>query len=126
MAPTDSIPITALTRLRSGGLELLFPARKLPLSLPCLPPPTLSDLIQHLCAAYLPESGRAVSLRNRSREVFVVEADAAGEGARAGSLTVRPGILVLVNDADWELEGEGACRLSPGDHVLFVSTLHGG
>lgn len=38
----------------------------------------------------------------------------------------RPGILVLINDADWELEGEGAYQLKPGDEVLFVSTLHGG
>jgi hypothetical protein len=38
----------------------------------------------------------------------------------------RPGILVLINDADWELEGEDAYVLQPGDTVLFVSTLHGG
>lgn len=38
----------------------------------------------------------------------------------------RPGILVLINDADWELEGEDACVLQPGDNVVFVSTLHGG
>jgi len=40
--------------------------------------------------------------------------------------TVRPGILVLVNDTDWELEGEGACALRDGDEVVFISTLHGG
>jgi len=39
---------------------------------------------------------------------------------------VRPGILVLVNDADWELEGERECVLGEGDEVVFVSTLHGG
>lgn len=38
----------------------------------------------------------------------------------------RPGILVLVNDADWELEGEEAYEIQPGDNILFVSTLHGG
>lgn len=38
----------------------------------------------------------------------------------------RPGILVLINDADWELEGEEAYELRPGDNILFVSTLHGG
>jgi ubiquitin related modifier 1 len=38
----------------------------------------------------------------------------------------RPGILVLINDADWELEGEGAYKLKENDHILFVSTLHGG
>ena len=38
----------------------------------------------------------------------------------------RPGILVLINDADWELEGEETYELMDGDNVLFVSTLHGG
>lgn len=38
----------------------------------------------------------------------------------------RPGILVLINDADWELEGEDAYPLQSGDSILFVSTLHGG
>jgi len=40
--------------------------------------------------------------------------------------TVRPGILVLVNDTDWELEGEGEYKLKEGDEVVFISTLHGG
>ncbi|OBT89817.1 hypothetical protein VE02_00827 [Pseudogymnoascus sp. 03VT05] len=38
----------------------------------------------------------------------------------------RPGILVLINDADWELEGGEAYVVQPGDNILFVSTLHGG
>jgi ubiquitin related modifier 1 len=38
----------------------------------------------------------------------------------------RPGILVLINDADWELEGEEKYELVAGDNILFVSTLHGG
>ena len=38
----------------------------------------------------------------------------------------RPGILVLINDADWELEGEGDYELKSGDSITFVSTLHGG
>ncbi|XP_033340205.1 ubiquitin-related modifier 1 [Megalopta genalis] len=40
--------------------------------------------------------------------------------------TVRPGILVLVNDTDWELLGEGNYKLCSGDAILFISTLHGG
>ncbi|KAH8981935.1 ubiquitin-like modifier 1 [Lactarius hatsudake] len=40
--------------------------------------------------------------------------------------TVRPGILVLVNDTDWELEGEGDYELKEGDEIVFISTLHGG
>jgi hypothetical protein len=38
----------------------------------------------------------------------------------------RPGILVLINDADWELEGEASYVLQANDNILFVSTLHGG
>jgi len=40
--------------------------------------------------------------------------------------TVRPGILVLVNDADWELMGELDYVIEKGDRITFISTLHGG
>lgn len=40
--------------------------------------------------------------------------------------TVRPGILVLVNDTDWELLGKLDYELEEGDNVMFISTLHGG
>lgn len=38
----------------------------------------------------------------------------------------RPGILILVNDVDWELEGELDYELQEGDDIVFISTLHGG
>lgn len=38
----------------------------------------------------------------------------------------RPGVLVLINDSDWELEGEVNYELQAQDNVVFVSTLHGG
>ena len=40
--------------------------------------------------------------------------------------TVRPGILVLVNDADWELLGQLEYKIEEGDTIVFISTLHGG
>ena len=40
--------------------------------------------------------------------------------------SVRPGILVLVNSTDWELLGQLDYTLQPNDHVIFISTLHGG
>lgn len=46
--------------------------------------------------------------------------------ARANNDYRRPGILVLINDADWELEGEETYELQAGDNIVFVSTLHGG
>ncbi|XP_045509021.1 ubiquitin-related modifier 1 homolog [Colias croceus] len=40
--------------------------------------------------------------------------------------SVRPGILVLINDADWELFGELDYELQENDVIMFISTLHGG
>ncbi|XP_075229146.1 ubiquitin-related modifier 1 [Lycorma delicatula] len=40
--------------------------------------------------------------------------------------TVRPGILVLVNDQDWELLDELNYELKENDNITFISTLHGG
>ena len=40
--------------------------------------------------------------------------------------TIRPGVLVLVNDADWELSGLEDSEVENGDKVTFISTLHGG
>ncbi|ODQ65849.1 ubiquitin-related modifier 1 [Nadsonia fulvescens var. elongata DSM 6958] len=39
---------------------------------------------------------------------------------------IRPGVLILINDTDWELEGEEEYLLQEGDIILFASTLHGG
>jgi ubiquitin related modifier 1 len=40
--------------------------------------------------------------------------------------SVRPGILVLVNDTDWELLGELEYEIQENDCISFISTLHGG
>lgn len=39
---------------------------------------------------------------------------------------IRPGVLVLVNDVDWELEDTTRYQVSSGDKFAFISTLHGG
>jgi len=39
---------------------------------------------------------------------------------------VRPGILVLLNDTDWEILNGLKAQLKDGDVVTFISTLHGG
>lgn len=93
-----------MKRGNSGGIELLFSNTKLlPLS---LPPQitTISDLLPYL----------RDNLLQQRPELFM-----------QGN-TIRPGILVLINDADWELEGEGEYVLQEGDRVVFISTLHGG
>ncbi|KAJ2403131.1 Ubiquitin- modifier 1 [Coemansia sp. RSA 2559] len=40
--------------------------------------------------------------------------------------TVCPGILVIINEVDWEVEDGIDTVLGEGDSVLFISTLHGG
>lgn len=38
----------------------------------------------------------------------------------------RPGVLVLVNDCDWELSGQLETTIEDKDVIVFISTLHGG
>lgn len=40
--------------------------------------------------------------------------------------SVKNGVMVLVNDVDWELLGELDYQLEPDDNIVFISTLHGG
>ncbi|KAJ1965425.1 Ubiquitin- modifier 1 [Dipsacomyces acuminosporus] len=40
--------------------------------------------------------------------------------------TVRPGVLVMINDSDWEVEGDINYKLQDKDEIMFISTLHGG
>ncbi|KAL4113409.1 hypothetical protein QTP88_017034 [Uroleucon formosanum] len=40
--------------------------------------------------------------------------------------TVRPGIIVAVNDQDWELLGDLKYQIKNNDNITFISTLHGG
>lgn len=68
-------------------------------------PVTIAYLIEYLCEN---------TMRDTRKELFVLDDH------------LRPGILVLINDADWELEGEEAYEIQDGDNILFVSTLHGG
>ncbi|KAI1391238.1 ubiquitin related modifier 1 [Hypoxylon trugodes] len=94
----------------TGGLEMLFSdQRRHSLFIPAATkegkPVTIAGLIDHLCEH---------TMKDTRKELFVLEDH------------LRPGILVLINDADWELEGEEAYEIQAGDNILFVSTLHGG
>ncbi|CCX07207.1 ubiquitin-related modifier 1 [Pyronema domesticum] len=96
-----NIPITVEF---SGGLELLFASER-SLSLEVAEGTTVGELVNILVDKHMVDT---------RTELFVVDG------------TVRPGILVLINDADWELEGEESYVLEKKDTILFVSTLHGG
>ncbi|KAK4632211.1 Ubiquitin-related modifier 1 [Fulvia fulva] len=94
----------------TGGLELLFSdQRKHKISIPAKDPSgqpvNVAFLIQWLCDNLM---------KDPRKDMFVLDD------------TVRPGVLVLINDADWELEGEDKYEVQPGDNIVFVSTLHGG
>ncbi|KAL2207490.1 ubiquitin-like modifier 1 [Sarocladium strictum] len=103
-------PMLSLTVDFSGGLEMLFSdERSHALSVPKTnkngTPYTIADLIDHLCRDVM---------KDTRQELFVLDN------------SLRPGILVLINDADWELEGEDKYEIQDRDNILFVSTLHGG
>ena len=65
---------------------------------------TIKDLIERLRTGHMSDK----------EEMFV----------QAG--TVRPGIIVLINETDWELEGTIDYQLENNDTIAFISTLHGG
>ena len=88
----------------AGGLELLFEGKK---SL------TLEDLPESMDIRALIEELRAKHLKEKE-EMFVQ------------AQSVRAGIIVMVNETDWELEGGLDCQLANNDVVAFISTLHGG
>ncbi|KAK7529673.1 ubiquitin-related modifier 1 [Phyllosticta citribraziliensis] len=103
----DVVPVTVEF---TGGLEMLFSnQRKHDIALPAKGedgnPANVAFLVRYLCKN---------TMKDHRKDLFVLDD------------TVRPGILVLINEADWELEGEEQYELQKGDTVLFVSTLHGG
>ncbi|KAI9491272.1 ubiquitin-related modifier 1 [Zychaea mexicana] len=95
----------------SGGMELLFDnVRQHKITLPAQSkldtskPATLRDLIFYI----------RDNMMTEKKDLFV-EKD-----------TVRPGILVLINNVDWELCDELDYELEDKDEIVFISTLHGG
>ncbi len=87
----------------NGGLELIFKNKQLSLQIN-REQFTLQDLVDEL----------KTHIKERP-EFFLTK-----EGK------VRPGVLVLINDSDWELFDKEHTSLSNNDTVSFISTLHGG
>jgi ubiquitin related modifier 1 len=106
-APGAAASTTAAAAAAPGGAEQ-----------PAAEAVTMRDLLVFLRARYV---------RDRP-ELFFASGGSGGGGDGGGGadIGVRPGVLVLVNDCDWELEGTLACALRDGDVVAFISTLHGG
>ncbi|KAJ5166492.1 uncharacterized protein N7482_005273 [Penicillium canariense] len=132
MAAGASIPIIVEFTYRPGfppfgGLELLFGNERkhkvtLPGSMEDGSPTNIAYLLPYLVDNLM---------QDQRKEMFIME-----DNVYVGQICLamhetnnhdsRPGILVLINDADWELEGEEKYELQPGDNIVFVSTLHGG
>ncbi|GAO48602.1 ubiquitin-related modifier 1-like protein [Saitoella complicata NRRL Y-17804] len=88
----------------SGGAELMFANTRLhTLEIP-------ADLTLQSFLLYLADE----KMTDKRRDLFI-QGD-----------TVRPGMLVLINDADWELEGEGEYVIQDRDVIHLISSLHGG
>jgi ubiquitin related modifier 1 len=91
-----------------GGMELLFGnERQVEVDIPT--PSSATPLTVRDALAWMRDN-----LLKERPELFMKEN------------TIRPGVLVLVNDADWELSGMDESELEEGDKVTFISTLHGG
>mmetsp|Transcript_26982 Transcript_26982/g.69293 ORF Transcript_26982/g.69293 Transcript_26982/m.69293 type:complete len:98 (-) Transcript_26982:1644-1937(-) len=90
----------------SGGLELLFGNEKQKeVQVPC----TSQALIIKELLVWMRET-----ILTERPELFLKDD------------SVRPGILVLINDTDWEITGHLDTELADGDTLAFISTLHGG
>jgi len=86
-----------------GGSEVLFGGKTMQkISLPT--EATVRDLLEYMKKNLLEE-----------REELFFEDE-----------TVRAGILVLINDSDWELFDQENYVLEANDTISFISTLHGG
>ncbi|KAL5625602.1 hypothetical protein BROUX41_005662 [Berkeleyomyces rouxiae] len=109
--PTEPAMVSFKIEL-AGGLDMLFDSQpQLKISLPATgssegrPSLLMKELITHMSEVVMTDSRKSL---------FVLDG------------SIRPGIMVLINEVDWELEGEEECALVDEDEVLFVSTLHGG
>lgn len=94
----------------SGGLDLVFDGKtEITLVLP--QGTTVEKLIELLSTQHANSKRDMFTLNNK---MYLL------------AYWSRPGILVLVNEVDWELADKENCVLEAGDKVSFISTLHGG
>ena len=116
MAATDAEAGTRLVVEFSGGLELLFGKRK-----------RIEIALPNTFRVDRGEGSRPLAPTVRDAIAYIAEKECEERVElfmRNGSVT--PGILVLLNGADWELEGELDAEVYDGDELAFISTLHGG
>merc|ERR1712062_828051 len=102
--PTKNMPITIKIEF-GGGSEYLFGNKKnIEVTFEDGKAATIQDLLDKMRTEFLQEREELFFQQN----------------------TVRPGVLVLVNDTDWEVLGSEEYDLENKDVISFISTLHGG
>ena len=108
MAEANIQTISAKCKVQfSGGLEMYFNnEREIQLEFSHAQDAqwTIRDLIEKLRVGHMSDK----------EEMFVANG------------TVRPGIIVLINDTDWELMDTNDYPIENNDIIAFISTLHGG
>ncbi|KAK9900594.1 Urm1-domain-containing protein [Cystobasidium minutum MCA 4210] len=88
-----------------GGMEVLFSYKR-----------------SHEVALPYPEDGTEPTIRYLIKWLLDnLLSDQSRPELFAQGDTVRPGILVLINDTDWELEGELDYVLQAKDNIMFIS-----
>ncbi|KAG0211346.1 Ubiquitin- modifier 1 [Mortierella sp. GBA30] len=99
----------------SGGMELLFDNQK-----------TIHAKVPAFFPGNSSEENHAATIRDLIGWIANTQLKERPELFIGTDGSVRSGILVLVNGADWELEGELDYELEDRDEIVFISTLHGG
>lgn len=89
----------------TGGMELLIKDKQPELTFSLPSTATMSSLILHI---------RDTAVQEDQQSLFCKDN------------TVRPGILVIINETDWEVEDGPNYVLQDNDEIEFISTLHGG
>jgi ubiquitin related modifier 1 len=110
----------------SGGLELLFNSQRefavdvpLPASAPAVGSSSSASSSKLTVRALVTYIAQHLLPSDSDVSMFLASPARPDEG-------VRPGILVLIDETDYEVLEELETELEGGERVLFVSTLHGG
>lgn len=87
---------------------------------------TMGFLVRYLCQHLMQDQRKDLFVIDDAVYVYLAPYKVNTGNLKDSKIFRRPGILVLINDADWELEGEENYEPKIADNILFVSTLHGG
>jgi len=112
--------------LVSGGLELDVGRESAVVEL-AGPTASFVDVVSWVESNIANKVRRENVVRNNSLYVDITFAiPSTLSSTQLSTIHSRPGILVLINDADWELCGGDSYSIQDNDEITLISTLHGG